>query len=328
MQPRKLRKGDEVRIISPSKSLATKSSSIIKEAEKKLLNMGLKVSYGKNSSECDKFGSSSIKSRLSDLKQALLDENVKIIIPFSGGFNSNQLLKHINYSLIKKNPKIFCGFSDITVLLNSIYAKTDLTTYSGPNFSTFAMKKGFDYTLKSFKEAFFNGKIREIKPAKTWSDDQWWENQKKRNFYKNEGYWVMNKPKSKVSGKILGGNLCSFNLLQGTEFMPNLTDSVLFIEDDNIMGDLFIYEFDRNLQSLIQQKNFSKVKALVVGRFEKKTGITKSILKKILLSKKELQKIPIIANVDFGHTSPQFIFPIGGKVKIDILSSQKAKLYI
>ena len=77
-----------------------------------------------------------------DFHDALRNNNIDIILSVLGGYNCNQLLNYIDYDLIKKNPKIICGYSDITVILNAIYAKTGIITYLGPTFHSFAMKKG------------------------------------------------------------------------------------------------------------------------------------------------------------------------------------------
>jgi len=118
-------------------------------------------------------------------------------------------------------------------------------------------------------------------------------------------------------GEIIGGNLCTLNLLQGTEFMPDLQDKILFLEDDNIMGDYFTFEFERNLQSLIQTMGFNRVKGIVFGRFDSSCNMDKRTIERIISTKKQLKNIPIIFNVDFGHVLPIATFPIGGVAKIE-----------
>lgn len=119
-----------------------------------------------------------------------------------------------------------------------------------------------------------------------------------------------------AEGTIVGGNLCTFNLLQGTEYMPDLTDRILFIEDDGMADKMFYVEFDRNLQSLIHQKNFDKVRGIVIGRAEKNCEMTKEKWIKLIKGKAELNNIPVIAGADFGHTTPLITFPIGGRAKM------------
>lgn len=308
--PDKLKSGDEIRVIAPARSLSLLSKENISLAKEKIEAQGFQVSFSKHCEESDMFMSSSVESRVEDIHQAFQDQNVKAILTVIGGFNSNQILSYLDYNLIKNNPKILCGYSDITVLLNAITTKTGLLTYYGLHFSTWGMKKEFEYNLEYFQKCLMQKEEFEIRPSSTWSDDAWYMDQKKRNLIKNEGFVILNEGQAK--GKILGGNLCTFNLLQGTEFMPDLTDSLLFIEDDDTAGELFSIEFDRNLQSLIHQPNFNKVKGIVIGRFQKKADINIDKLKYIISSKKELTNMPIIANVNFGHTNPIVTFPIGG----------------
>ena len=108
--PEKLKPGDEVCVITPSRSLSLIGADAINIANKRFEDLGLKLVFGKHVKESDDFTSSSIESRVSDLHDAFSDKNVKGIITVIGGFNSNQLLRYIDWNLIRNNPKIFCGF--------------------------------------------------------------------------------------------------------------------------------------------------------------------------------------------------------------------------
>jgi muramoyltetrapeptide carboxypeptidase len=310
--PTKLKSGDKVRIVAPSRSLAIVSRECRDIANKRFAEMGLKLSFGKHLEEIDDFVSSSIESRIEDFHDAFADKNVKAILTVIGGFNCNQLLKYLDWDLIKKNPKIFCGFSDITALNNAIFAKTGLVSYSGPHYSTFGQKLYFDYTLDYFKKCLLSDEPFEIKASENWTDDAWYKNQDDRKLIKNEGWCAINE--GEAQGTILGANLCTFNLLHGTEYFPKFTeDTILFIEDDEESKP---HHFDRHLQSVMHQPGFENVKGLVVGRFQNVSGISEDLLIKIIKSKKELNNLPVIANVDFGHTSPIITFPIGGVAEI------------
>lgn len=180
----------------------------------------------------------SISDRVEDLHEAFKERNVKAILTVIGGYNINQLLDYIDYALIKDNPKILCGFSDITALSNAIYSKTGLVTYYGPHFSSFGMKYGFDYTLNYFKEMLTDSKEVIIKNSSEWSDDSWYKDQENREFIKNDGMKAINH--GKTEGRIIGGNLCTLNLLQGTEYMPEAEDAILFLEDDALVKNEFV----------------------------------------------------------------------------------------
>ena len=107
---------------------------------------------------------------------------------------------------------------------------------------------------------------------------------------------------------IIGGNLCTLNLLQGTPYMPDISNKVLFLEDDNIMGDFFCYEFDRNLESLLQIEGANTIKGIVFGRFNDSCGLTVETIADIIQDKVPAN-IPVIFGVDFGHVFPMITFP-------------------
>lgn len=320
--PEKLKQGDRVAVIAPARSMSIIGEDNRKIAILALKGLGLQVEYGKHIEESDDFVSSSIESRLQDIEWAFGDKRIKGMLTVIGGFNSNQLLKALDYKLIKSKPKILCGYSDITALANAIYAKTGVVTYSGPHFSTFGMKCGLEFTTEYFEKCVMSSKPFEVKASKEWSDDPWYKDQENRHFIKNEGYHVINHGEAR--GTVIGGNLCTFNLLQGTEFMPSIKNSVIFLEDDE---ETRPHTFDRDLQSLIHQPGFDTVKGLVIGRFQKVSNMSQKLLDKIIKTKKELDNIPIMSGVDFGHTAPQITFPIGGITRMSV-SKGKAELEI
>ena len=319
MKPEKIKSGDNPRVIAPSNSLAIIGNREI--ANERFKKIGVSVSYSKNSENQDDFTSSSIKERVEDIHNAFKDGDIQIILSAIGGYNANELLPYIDWNLIKENPKIFGGFSDITVLLNAIYGKTGLVTYHAPHYSSFTEEQGFDYTLEYFKKCLFCEEEFEIYDSQYWSNDAWWIDQEKRNFLKNEGRYTINPGEAK--GIILGGHLSTFALLFGTEYMPPLKNAILFLESDSESNECEIF---RILESLTQQRDFEGVKGILLGRFEK-DAVSKEKLIKFIHENAKLTKIPIVANLDFGHTEPFFTFPIGGEVKI-IIDQNSSKIII
>ncbi|PIN89046.1 LD-carboxypeptidase [Candidatus Pacearchaeota archaeon CG10_big_fil_rev_8_21_14_0_10_34_76] len=311
--PDKLRVGDEIRVVAPARSLALPwiSKELQNIAKSRFQELGLKLTFSKNVMEINEFNSSSVQSRVEDLHEAFRDKNVRAIISVIGGYNSIEILPFLDYDLIKNNPKILSGYSDITALQNAIYAKTGLMTYSGPHYFDFGDLKGFDYTLDYFKKCLMQEDAYEIKPSEKWSNDKWGKDQDNRKFYDNEGYAVINE--GTCSGKIIGGNLCTLRLLQGTEFWPDLTNSILFIEDDS---ESHLDMFNRDLYSLSLNTQFKGVKGIIIGRFQPDSEVSLDSIKTIVGGNKALSRIPIVANADFGHTSPKITFPIGGEVRI------------
>lgn len=319
MIPPKPQPNDQIRVVSPATSLAYIPADQRQTATERLRSVGLSVSFGEHAEEHDRWNSSSITSRVADLHAAFADTHIKGILTTLGGYNANQLLRHLDWSLIAANPKVFCGYSDITVLSNAIYAKTGVVAYSGPHFSTFAMVRGIEYTLEYFAKCVMDDAPFAVPQTGTWSDDAWYADQDARTFVPNDGYLVINEGEGE--GTLLGGHLNTLGLLHGTEYMPNLSGSIVLIEADE---ETKAEHLDRELQSLIHQPGFANVQGLIIGRFQRESNIDDATLIEIVRNKFELAHIPIIANASFGHTTPQFTFPVGGRGTLRAVQDQTA----
>ncbi|WP_042473500.1 S66 family peptidase [Bacillus ndiopicus] len=311
---KKLQKGDEIRVIAPSRSAQILGDEGIKEAALVLESMGFKVSFGEYVHTCDMQNSSPIAERVADIHAAFADKNVKAILTSIGGFNSNELLPYLDYDLIAENPKILCGYSDITALATAIHHKCGFITYSGPHFSSFRMKGLQAYQTKYFEQCLMNEEVYDIVPSEKWSDDLWFMDQDNRQYEPTE--WKVYTV-GKAQGKLYGGNLCTLNLLQGTPYMPELKDCILFVEDDEMTNP---ETFARDLTSLLQVA--SGVRALLIGRFQRVSKVTSEQLRFILDKHPLLQDIPVMYDVDFGHTQPIMTLPIGGEIAVDTASKK------
>jgi muramoyltetrapeptide carboxypeptidase LdcA involved in peptidoglycan recycling len=190
-------------------------------------------------------------------------------------------------------------------------ARADLVTYSGPHWSTFGIEEHFAPTLQGFVDCLFGEDPFLVHPSREWSDDPWYLDQTDRHLQPNEGWWVLTG--GTATGEVVGGNLCTLNLLQGTPFMPALAGTVLFLEDDFESG---AATFRRDLVSLLQQPGADEVAGVVLGRFQRESGVHRGLLTHMVSSHPQLSRVPVIANVDFGHTDPMITFPIGGTVEI------------
>lgn len=294
--PDKLRQGDEIRVIAPSASLSVVYPEVYARAVSFWAEQGFKITFSEHSREADEWQSPSVSARVADLHEAFSDPNVKAVISCLGGFHVNQILPHIDYDLIRANPKILCGYSDITALLHAVTAKTGLMTYHGPHFSTFGFLEEREYTQKTFFDCIIQDAPITVSPSET----------AKQYDVIREGV---------CEGEIIGGNLCTLNLLQGTPYMPELQNSVLWVEDDNIMGDAFIHEFDRNLQSLLQVSGAESVRGIIFGRFDESCKLDAPAAERIIREKIP-PHIPVVYGVDFGHVFPMITFPVGGRVRL------------
>lgn len=273
--------------------------------------LGLRLSFGDHVDERDDFDSSTITSRVEDLHAAFADPNVNAVLTVIGGFNSNEILPYLDWDLIAANPKIFCGFSDITALQNAILARTGLITYTGPHWSSFGMRDHFEQTLAWFVQALFGDSTIEVQPARSWTDDLWFIDQVDRHPLPNAGWWPL-RPGDAI-GRLVGGNLCTFNLLQGGDYRPTLDGAMLLVEDDDRS---LPTDFARDLTSLLQVPDAASLAGLIIGRFQRRSGMTRELLQEILSRQPALDRVPVLANVDVGHTSPILTLPIGGTAEL------------
>ena len=316
MIPDKLKSGDEVRVVALARSASDIDERVLERAKVALESLGLKVTFSKNAFSRNQRGCPTDDEKVEDLQEAFMDENVRCILAAIGGFNSNQMLCKINWQIIKVNPKIFGGFSDITVLNHAILAKTGLVTYAMPNFYCFGLPPEANYSLEYFRRCLFADQPAElvVQQSETFYDFPWnYDEVSPRQALENSGPRVVQS--GSAEGVMIGGNLCSLNLLNGTEYFPRIEgDIILCIEDDSY--DSIPETVERNIQSLMQQPFFRQVKAILVGRFQGESRATNDMISDIILSKSIDSKIPMIVNLDFGHTDPKFTYPVGGKCEV------------
>jgi len=263
---------------------------------------------------------------VADLEAAFADPAVKALFTVIGGYNSINMLDKIDMDIISRNPKIICGYSDVTVLLNAIHARTGLVTYYGPHFSTLGMLKGLEYTLEHIQSILMQEAPVDVVPSPEWSDDTWFLNQEQREFLPNPGPVVLQE--GETEGVLIGGNINAFRLLNGTPFAPSLKDKLLFLENDGLDKETTYQEFDRRLDSILLQPHGHSVKGLIIGRFKRVSQMDLTKLNTIISGKAALRGKPVVYGYDFGHTNPMITVPIGGWGKLSATSGQPPKWVI
>lgn len=320
--PPKLRSGDLIRVVAPAMSRAMAMEyDNTSHIQRRFAEMGLRLSFGEHVDEIDDLLSSSVESRVADIHAAFSDPDVAGILTVIGGFSSNELLPYLDWELIAANPKILCGYSDITAMQNAIYARTGLVTYSGLHWSSFGMRDYFEQSFAWFREALFDEAPVDVHPAVVWTDDAWFRDQDTRTVIPNDGWWRLQE--GTASGRIVGGNLCTLNLLQGTANMPSLDGALLFLEDD---FESHPATFARDLASLLQTPSASGVRGVVIGRFQQASRMSRELLASIVSKQSVLAGLPVLANADFGHTSPILTFPVGGEAELVVGESSTLRL--
>jgi muramoyltetrapeptide carboxypeptidase len=295
LKPPALKKGDVIGIVSPASS--PDDFTRIEQGVKYLESLGYRVKLGKHIFKRYGYLSSTDDERADDLNEMFTDEKVKAIICVRGGYGTPRLLDKVDYNLIKKKPKIFVGYSDITALQLAIFKKTGLVTFSGPMLAV-DIYSNFD----SFAEDFF------------------WRiltSREKKIEIKNPNGVELNTLKSgKATGTLLGGNLSLIASIMGTKYQPSFNDSVLVIED---IGEE-PYRIDRYLSQLKNSGVLYKINACILGQFtdcapkEPEKSLT---LEQIFNDYLGNLKIPVISNLSYGHIPQKLTLPLGARVRVD-----------
>jgi len=282
--PKKLKQGDTIGIIAPAGVITDKNA--LERGISYLKNLGFNIKLSDFVYERDRYLAGSDDIRVSQINDFFADDSVDAIICARGGYGSIRILDKIDYSLIKKNPKIFAGFSDITALQLMIYKKTGLVTYSAPMIcSDFGQECVNDYTMLNF----FNIVMKDF-PQKF------------------DGYSIQDN--KKVEGILWGGNLSSLVSLCGFDFLPKQS-FIFFIEDLNEP----VYKIDRMLQQLLNIKDFRhNIKGVVFGDFLNIDDV--NALRQLQVEFVKKLSIPAIFDVKITHSVEKITLPIGQKARL------------
>lgn len=320
-KPFHLQRGDTIGIVSPSWSGAGRLPHRVEMGRNQLQRMGYQVLFGKHALNSTDYVSDSAINRASDIHELFADPEIKAIIAAIGGDHSCHLLPHLNFELIRNNPKIFMGFSDITVLNVAIWSMTGLVTFNGPALLTdFAENPQMaDYTQEYFRKILCSSTAAgQILPSPSWTEEFLdWEQKKDlerpRTMQPSPG-WTWLKP-GHARGRLIGGCLESLEHLRGTRYWPDFSKAVFFFETseeapppERVDSILMDYE---NMGIL------PKLAGIIVGRPMRYSKEDKKALRDVLLARTKAYDFPIISDMDFGHTAPQFILPIGCQVEIN-----------
>ncbi len=295
-KPESLRNGDTIGIISPASS--PDDLSRINKGVNYFERLGYQVEVGKNVGKYSGYLAGTDEERLEDLHDMFSDKEIKAIICVRGGYGSPRLLDKIDYQLIKKNPKIFVGYSDITALQLAFFKNANLVTFAGPMVAV-----DFHSEINRYTEEIFWRTITSTK--------------KIDKVILPEGETLLPMKKGKAEGEIIGGNLSLILSLLGSPYFPKLKDKILFFED----VDEAPYKVDRMLNQLTITGIMKKISGVLLGEFtdcvekdaEKKTLTLDEVFEKYL---GEL-RIPVIKNFPHGHRKANYTIPFGIKTKIN-----------
>ncbi len=293
IKPKKLKNGDTIAIIATSGNVDIEK---IKNGTNYFINKGFKIKFGGNIEKSFRYMAGTDEERLEDLHNAFLDADVDAIICARGGYGAIRLIDKIDYSIIQKHPKIFCGYSDITALSSMFLTKSNLITFSGPMVqSDFSNNEKVDkYTEKSFFDTLMQNRC-EIKPNN-----------------------LITFKEGNAEGILWGGNLATIVSLCGLDFIPN-DKFIFFAEDLNEP----VYKIDKYFQQLMNISKFKEnIQGLILGDFldVDNSKWLNELFKEI---SKELD-IPTLGGFPISHSSTKATIPYGGYAKLqgEIISAE------
>jgi muramoyltetrapeptide carboxypeptidase len=229
----------------------------------------------------------STRRKVAQLHAAFLNRKVQIILAQRGGYSCIKLLPYLDFNLIRNNPKLLAGFSDLSALLNVIYERTGLVTLHSPMVINFSPPSRF--TIRSFLNAV-NGFPN-------------------RNLF--EGVPVKVNRSGIARGRLKGGNLITLTALIGTEWQMNTEGTILFLED----VDEKLYEVDRYLTQWILSGKLRKVNGLILGDFR---GIKDRDVYNILSSQMKID-FPLVSCPYIGHVKNKITLPVGARVELNTM---------
>lgn len=328
IKPPPLKKGDRVGIISPSWCGAGNFPHRLKRGISFLETLGLNPVLGSHVTSIIRGKvTGAPEERAQDVNQMFADKKIRAIFVTIGGVYCNELLPFLDFDLIKKNPKIIVGYSDVTSLLLAIYTQAGLITFYGPMVMTQMAEhpQVLRYTLKYFKKALFSPlPIGLIKSSSQWTDE-WLEWKTKKDLTRarklKRGGWKWLR-KGKAEGKLLGGCLNALLRLKGTLFFPDFDQAIFFWEVPKEVGPEYV---DLMLTDFGLTGVFSKISGMIVGRPPQYSKKNLKDFEANILKRTASYNFPILGHTAIGHTDPILTLPLG---TIAELNSRSNKFYI
>ncbi|MBP6974566.1 MAG: LD-carboxypeptidase [Candidatus Pacebacteria bacterium] len=330
-KPLRLKLRDTVGIVSPSWGGPSIFPHIYENGLKVLKELGLQIKEYPTARADNDFLSKNPEARAKDINDAFADSEVKAIFASIGGEDSVRILPFLNKEVIQNNPKILIGYSDTTTLLTYLN-QLGLVTFHGPS-----IMAGFSQA-ESLPESFTQH-IQQMlfSPQETYEYSKYsvycdgyldWgqeENLGKTKELKQDNGWRFIQGSSVVTGELYGGCIEVLEFMNGTDFWPEKdfwNGKVLFFETSEEKPS--IQQVQWKLRNYGMQGIFDKVSAVLFGRARDYSDEEKNELDLMIVNviKEEFgnAEIPIVTNMDFGHTDPQIILPLGIKAEVDCLS--------
>lgn len=304
IKPQRLRKGQTIGVVAPASPCNEHIQ--IEVALETIASLGFRVKPGRHLYERFGYLAGSDQDRAEDINQMFADDEVDGIITLRGGYGSARILPYLDYALIRSHPKVLTGFSDITAVLNAVYAKTGLITFHGPE----AEMVYTPYVLAEFQKVLM-ATDRNVTigspPVVIGSPGVVERDNRLRRLVPGI-----------ARGRLIGGNLTLLVDLLGTPFEPDFQDKLLFIEETGTTTD----QVDRCLSHLWLAGKLQQVRGVIFGKFSDisylPTWAWRLTLEEVLVERCRALNIPTLRGIMFGHIDDQTTLPIGCEAELDV----------
>jgi muramoyltetrapeptide carboxypeptidase len=288
LKPKALRRGDVIGIAAPASPPA--SEEALAKGIRYLEQLGYRIELGPHIYHRRGYLAGTDDERTSDLHQLFANPRVKAIFTVRGGYGAMRVLPNLDFNLIRRNPKILLGYSDITALQLALFAKAGLVTFSGPMVSV-EMAEG----LNGAAEERLWDTLRSTKPP-----DVIKIKQRELSIYE----------KGSATGRVLGGNLAMISALVGSRYLPGDERHLLLMEEIDEKP----YRIDRILLQMKRTKFLSKARGVLLGKFigcEPSPGKPSLSLEQIFQDVFRPYGIPVMGHIHYGHVKYPLTIPIG-----------------
>ncbi|WP_165750454.1 LD-carboxypeptidase [Cellulophaga sp. Z1A5H] len=300
IKPKRLKKGDTIGLIAPGYAV---KPEVLEKAKETLIKMGFVPYHTERILWNHGYFSNTDTERAADVNEMFANPNIDGILCARGGYGCTRIMHLLEYELIKNNPKVLIGFSDITALANGIYSETGLITFHGPVGSTL----DDDYSIQQLENVIIHPENQLLIKNAVLKDEVLLNNPEFDRYMITTG---------KATGKLVGGSLTLINALIGTPHEIDFTDAIVFIEDVEEAP----YRIDRMLTQLIEGATFKNAAAIMIGvcnGCDKPVSSGGFTLKEVILDRLKPLNIPAAYGMSFGHVKNNMTLPIGIKATFD-----------
>lgn len=300
LRPPRLRAGDTLGLVSPAN--ATFEREPLRIAIESLQALGFKVKTGQHVAARRGPFAGTDAQRAADVNAMFADDSVAGILAMTGGSGCNRIVDQLDYALIRRKPKFFGGFSDLTSLVNAIHRQTGLVTFHSP----VAASEWNDFSVQSFKAVAMNAEAAQLRnPVVRPADDLVAREER-----------ISTIRAGRAQGRLIGGNLTVLASLAGTPYFPDFRGAILFLEDINE----YIYRIDRCLSTLRLTGALAQLAGVVLGRFTKcepGEGYGSLTLDEVFDDYFLPLGVPVFRGAAIGHIKRKLTVPVGAMAEMD-----------